>query len=179
MQKAKFPYFGGSLHNSSHRSCVLWSWRLGTDFYECVDRFPAAVYLRHNDSVFSMLMPCRSSGIVSRTVIFAMGYISVTFGGGTLNAGLLGLHMEPLLREHCTMFVNNIDFCFTKSKSLDRFTSSCLAYLAKPALNPQKLPHLSVCLSDPPLVGQFDSPTFNKSRLVGLTVHVYSSSPFY
>ncbi|KAL9988097.1 hypothetical protein ACROYT_G002501 [Oculina patagonica] len=38
---------------------------------------------------------------------FAMGYIVVAMGGGVLTAALLGLHTEPLLREHCTMFVNN------------------------------------------------------------------------
>ncbi|KAJ7385234.1 battenin CLN3 protein [Desmophyllum pertusum] len=57
---------------------------------------------------------------------FAMGYIIVAIAGGVLAAALLGLSTEPLLREHCTMLVNNTDFCFTRSKSVDRFTSSCL-----------------------------------------------------
>lgn len=56
---------------------------------------------------------------------FAMGFFSVASAGGVFTSALLGLYVEPLLREHCTMFANNTDFCFTRSKSLDRFTSSC------------------------------------------------------
>ena len=56
---------------------------------------------------------------------FAMGYILVAVCGGTFAAAMMGLYTEPLLREHCTMLVNNTDFCFTRSKILDRFTSSC------------------------------------------------------
>lgn len=58
---------------------------------------------------------------------FAMSYISVPLGGGLLAAGLLGLYTESFLREHCIVFASNTDFCFTRSKSVDRFTSSCLA----------------------------------------------------
>ena len=57
---------------------------------------------------------------------FAMGFFSVALAGGVFAAALLGLYVEPLLREHCTMFANNTDFCFTRSKFLDRFTSTCL-----------------------------------------------------
>ena len=57
---------------------------------------------------------------------FAMGYFTVGMSAGVLAAALLGLSTEPLLHEHCTMFVNNTEFCFTRSKSLDRFTSSCI-----------------------------------------------------
>ena len=55
-----------------------------------------------------------------------MGYIVVSTVGGVLTAAMLGLYTEPLLHEHCTILVNDTDFCFTRSQSLDRFTSSCL-----------------------------------------------------
>ena len=57
---------------------------------------------------------------------FAMGYIVVAIPGGVFTAALLGLYTEPILREHCTMFITNSDFCFTRSLSLDGFTSPCL-----------------------------------------------------
>ena len=56
---------------------------------------------------------------------FVMGYVIVALGVGMFVAALMGLYTEPLLLEHCTMFVNNTDLCFTRSKSLDRFTSFC------------------------------------------------------
>jgi len=56
---------------------------------------------------------------------FAMGFFLVAITGGVFASALLGLYVEPILREHCTMFTNNSDFCFTRSKSLDRFTSTC------------------------------------------------------
>ncbi|KAL9988096.1 hypothetical protein ACROYT_G002499 [Oculina patagonica] len=58
---------------------------------------------------------------------FAMGYFVVATSGGCNIAAILGLYTEPLLREHCTMFVNSSDFCFTRSMSLDGFSSPCLA----------------------------------------------------
>ena len=57
---------------------------------------------------------------------FAMGFFLVAVTGGVFASALLGLYIEPILREHCTMFINNSDFCFTRSKSLDRFTSTCI-----------------------------------------------------
>ena len=57
---------------------------------------------------------------------FALGVFPVALVGGVFAAALLGLYVEPILREHCTMLTNNSDFCFTRSKSLDRFTSTCL-----------------------------------------------------
>ena len=57
---------------------------------------------------------------------FAMGFFSVAVTGGLFASALLGLYVEPILRQHCTMFANNTDFCFTRSRSLDRFTSTCL-----------------------------------------------------
>lgn len=56
---------------------------------------------------------------------FVMGYFAVAINGGVLACALLGLYIEPLLLEHCTMVENNTDVCFTRSPSLDAFTSSC------------------------------------------------------
>ena len=56
---------------------------------------------------------------------FVMGYVTVATNGGVLACALLGLYIEPLLLEHCTMVENNTDSCFTRSHSLDAFSSSC------------------------------------------------------
>ena len=57
---------------------------------------------------------------------FAMGFFLVAITGGVFASALLGLYVEPILREHCTMSINNSDVCFTRSKSRDRFTSTCI-----------------------------------------------------
>ena len=57
---------------------------------------------------------------------FAMGCFPVAITTGIFASALLGLYVEPILREHCTMFINNSYFCFTRSKSIDRFTSTCV-----------------------------------------------------
>lgn len=54
-----------------------------------------------------------------------MGYLTVAITAGVLAAALLGLYIEPILREHCTMILNNSGVCFTRSSSSDRLTSSC------------------------------------------------------
>lgn len=64
-------------------------------------------------------------GFEDRYREFVMGYIIVAFGMGISVAALMGLYTEPFLLKHCTTFVNNTDFCFTRSTSLDSFTSSC------------------------------------------------------
>ena len=127
VEKAKFPYL----------------WVLATIEAMLLVFFVLAAWYRFLPSVwivFLLLFTCGAvigvfyvngmtffrNSVKDRYQEFAMGYISVSMGGGILAAGLLGLYVEPLLREHCTMFANNTDFCFTRSKSLDRFTSSCL-----------------------------------------------------
>ena len=74
---------------------------------------------------FVNLIAFFSDKFTGRYKEFAMGYAIVAVCGGTFAAALLGLFTEPYLREHCTMIVNNTDLCFTRSNSLDRFTSSC------------------------------------------------------
>ena len=48
---------------------------------------------------------------------FAMGYIDLPLTGGILTAAVLGLYVEPLLREHCMILMDNTDFCFTRTQS--------------------------------------------------------------
>jgi len=55
---------------------------------------------------------------------FAMGYLLVAMIAGVLAAALHGLYIEPILREHCTMILNNTGLCFTRSHSSYRLTSS-------------------------------------------------------
>lgn len=54
-----------------------------------------------------------------------MGYLIVTIIAGILSEALLGLYIEPVLGEYCTMILKNTDLCFTRSLSRDRLTSSC------------------------------------------------------
>ena len=56
---------------------------------------------------------------------FAMGYILVSIALGSSVAALMGLITEPLLLDHCKTLVNKKDLCFTRSRSLDRFSSVC------------------------------------------------------
>ncbi|XP_015755812.1 PREDICTED: protein BTN1-like [Acropora digitifera] len=56
---------------------------------------------------------------------FAMGYILVSIGLGSFVAALMGLITEPLLLDHCKTLVNKTDLCFTRARSLDRFSSVC------------------------------------------------------
>ena len=62
---------------------------------------------------------------VDRYQEFAMGCIMVGNNGAIITASLMGLYTEPLLLEHCTMLVNDIDLCFTRSKLVDGLTLSC------------------------------------------------------
>ena len=102
-----------------------------------------AAWYRFLSSVWIVLLLVFISGVVVgafyvNTVIFfrncfqeryrefAMGYIIVGLHAGVLTAAMLGLYIEPLLREHCMTLVDNTDFCFTRSQSSNGFTSSCL-----------------------------------------------------
>ena len=102
-----------------------------------------AAWYRFLSSVWVVLLLVFTSGVVVgafyvNTVIFfrncfqeryrefAMGYIIVGLHAGVLTAAMLGLYIEPLLREHCMTLVDNTDFCFTRSQSSNGFTSSCL-----------------------------------------------------
>ena len=56
---------------------------------------------------------------------FAMGYGVVSMGGGTLTAAVLGLFIEPIIRQHCMALLTNDDFCFTRSKAVENITARC------------------------------------------------------
>ena len=64
-------------------------------------------------------------GFEDRYREFVMGYIMVAFGMGSFGAALMGLCTECYLLNHCATFVNNTNLCFTRSSSLDGFTSFC------------------------------------------------------
>ena len=125
-EKAKFPYL----------------WVLGIIQIIFLLFFILAAWYRFLPSVWIVLLLTFISGLevgafyVNALVFFrdsfeghsqefVMGYIPVAIAGGVLASGLLGLYIEPFLLEHCTMVENNTDVCFTRSHSLDMFTSSC------------------------------------------------------
>lgn len=56
---------------------------------------------------------------------FVMASFLVAISAGAFAASLIGLHTETLLLEHCTTVLNDTRLCFTRSRFLDRFTSSC------------------------------------------------------
>ena len=45
---------------------------------------------------------------------FVLGYASAATGAGAITAGLLGLLIEPWLREHCLSVALHSSFCFTR-----------------------------------------------------------------
>lgn len=51
----------------------------------------------------------------SQHVIFLVALASVLETAGILTAGLLGIHVETLLKEHCVVQVGNKSDCFTRS----------------------------------------------------------------
>lgn len=45
---------------------------------------------------------------------FAMGFATIGMGGGTFFAGVVGLLMEPVIRDHCLLVSDVGDYCFTR-----------------------------------------------------------------
>ena len=126
-EKAKFPYL----------------WVLSTTEAMLLLFFVLAAWYRFLPSVWIVLLLVFVSGAVfGLTYVnaiaffrdrfkdnceeFAMGFFLVAITGGVFASALFGLYVEPILREHCTLLINNSDFCFTRSKSIDRFTSTCI-----------------------------------------------------
>ena len=57
---------------------------------------------------------------------FSRAFLSVGPSAGVLLAGLVGLVLEPTLREHCLHSAEFSEFCFTRSMSGWNKTTSCL-----------------------------------------------------
>lgn len=57
---------------------------------------------------------------------FSRAFLSVGPSTGVLLAGLVGLVLEPALREHCLQSAEFSDFCFTRSMAGWNKTTSCL-----------------------------------------------------
>lgn len=57
---------------------------------------------------------------------FSRAFLSVGPSAGVLLAGVVGLVLEPALREHCLESEQFSDFCFTRSMSGWNETTSCL-----------------------------------------------------
>lgn len=54
---------------------------------------------------------------------FTLGYASVATGAGALTAGLLGLVIEPWLRNHCLKVAISSDYCLTRP--INRTVNAC------------------------------------------------------
>lgn len=52
---------------------------------------------------------------ISQHIIFNITLASILETAGILTAGLLGLHVETLLKEHCIYRMGNMSDCFTRS----------------------------------------------------------------
>ena len=57
---------------------------------------------------------------------FSRAFLSVGPSAGVLAAGLVGLVLEPVLREHCLSIATMSDYCFTRSMGGWNETTSCL-----------------------------------------------------
>ena len=56
---------------------------------------------------------------------FAMGFATIGMGAGTFLAGVLGLLIEPLVRDHCLLISDVGDYCFTRPFSRWNTTIGC------------------------------------------------------
>ena len=58
---------------------------------------------------------------------FVLGFVDFAVGIGMFAAGLLGLVVEPLLRQHCLTIADLAEYCFTRTDPNAAFnvTSSC------------------------------------------------------
>ncbi|XP_068739936.1 uncharacterized protein [Montipora capricornis] len=56
---------------------------------------------------------------------FAMGFATIGMGGGTFIAGVVGLLMEPAIRDHCLLVSDVGDYCFTRPFSGWNQTIGC------------------------------------------------------
>ena len=56
---------------------------------------------------------------------FAMGFATIGMGGGTFFAGVVGLLMEPMIRDHCLLVSEVGDYCFTRPFSGWNQTIGC------------------------------------------------------
>ena len=56
---------------------------------------------------------------------FAMGFATIGMGAGTFCAGVVGLLMEPLIRDHCLAVSDVGDYCFTRPFSGWNQTITC------------------------------------------------------
>lgn len=58
---------------------------------------------------------------------FVLGFVAVATGMGILIAGLLGLVVEPLFRQHCLTITDLSEYCFTRTdpNAVSNVTSLC------------------------------------------------------
>ena len=56
---------------------------------------------------------------------FAMGFSTIGMGAGTFCAGVVGLLMEPVIRDHCLLVSDVGDYCFTRPFGGWNQTLSC------------------------------------------------------
>ena len=58
---------------------------------------------------------------------FVLGFVAVAVGIGMLAAGLLGLVVEPLFRQHCLKITDLAEYCFTRTdpNAASNITSLC------------------------------------------------------
>lgn len=56
---------------------------------------------------------------------FAMGFATIGMGGGTFFAGVVGLLVEPLIRDHCLVVSEVGDYCFTRPFGRWNQTMTC------------------------------------------------------
>ena len=58
---------------------------------------------------------------------FVLGFVAFAIGIGIFTAGLLGLVVEPLFRQHCLKITNLAEYCFTRTdpNAVSNVTASC------------------------------------------------------
>ena len=65
-------------------------------------------------------------GLSSRHIEFSRSFLTFAMQAGVVSAGLLGLIVEPLLKEHCQRTSLAKEYCLTRSVRAWNASSSCL-----------------------------------------------------
>lgn len=73
--------------------------------------------------IFSNSYHTISRRFFSQHIIFIVTLASILETAGILTAGLLGIHIETLLKEHCMVHVGNKSDCFTRSMDVSFWES--------------------------------------------------------
>ena len=78
-------------------------------------------------SLFSSTYAMAGRASSARQIEFSRSFLTIAIGAGGITAGLVGLYVEPLLKEHCQQTIFAIEYCLTRPSG-GWNASSCLGH---------------------------------------------------